>query len=96
MKIKVDEKLISHLENLAKLELTAEERKKLAEELEKILDYMSTLDEVNVDDIEEMVSPIENSMTPREDRAQKFEHVDSLIELFPKKDGRYLKVPKIY
>ncbi len=28
MKIKVDKKLISHLENLAKLELTDEERKK--------------------------------------------------------------------
>ncbi len=64
------------------------------EELEKILNYMSTLDEVNVDDIEEMVSPIENSMTPREDRARKFEHIDSLIELFPKKKGDTLRYPK--
>ncbi|OAA30883.1 glutamyl amidotransferase [Kosmotoga arenicorallina S304] len=96
MNIHVDEKLLLHLESLAKVELKAEEREKLIKDISKILDYMSLIDELSVDGYEEMFTPIEENLELREDRQREFEHTDDLISLFPERESRQLKVPKIY
>ncbi|MBO8166448.1 MAG: Asp-tRNA(Asn)/Glu-tRNA(Gln) amidotransferase subunit GatC [Kosmotoga sp.] len=96
MDIRVDEKLLLHLESLAKLELKAEEREKLMKDIAKILDYMSLIDELNVNDYEEMFTPIEEDLKLRKDDQEAFGHINDLTSLFPEQENGQLKVPKIY
>ncbi|AKI97870.1 Asp-tRNA(Asn)/Glu-tRNA(Gln) amidotransferase subunit GatC [Kosmotoga pacifica] len=96
MNIHVDEKLLIHLESLAKLELKPKERQKLMKDIAKILDYMSLIDEVDVSEYEEMFTPVEDNLDLRTDEQMTFEHTDDLVALFPDREDKQLKVPKIY
>lgn len=96
MNIEVDNKLLNHLEKLSMLKLKTEEREELAGDIKKILDYMSLLDELDLGDIEGMVSPVEKKLTPREDKNIAFQNTDKLIQQFPDREDRFLKVPAIY
>jgi len=95
METKVSDELLKHLEGLAKLELKEEERVGLKKDIEEILQYMTLLDQVDFDE-EEMISPVEKSLEPREDNFVQFEDSKLLRDLFPEREGNYLKVPRIY
>ncbi|MCD6449324.1 MAG: Asp-tRNA(Asn)/Glu-tRNA(Gln) amidotransferase subunit GatC [Thermotogaceae bacterium] len=92
--IKVTEDLIKHLEELAKVGTSEEERKKLAESIQEILDYMKLLDEVDVSNVEIMYTPIENSAPLRKDEVRRFPP-KKIIENFPEKEKNQAKVPPI-
>ena len=78
------------------LKLKNDERIELASDIEKILDYMSLLNELELDDIAGMVSPVEKNMSPRTDKDLVFEGITGIVEQFPEHEERYLKVPSIY
>ncbi|RKX53056.1 MAG: Asp-tRNA(Asn)/Glu-tRNA(Gln) amidotransferase GatCAB subunit C, partial [Thermotoga sp.] len=44
MKIEVNDELMDHLENLARLKFNEEERKIIMDDMRKILEYMELLD----------------------------------------------------
>ena len=50
--MKIDKKMIEHLEALARIDLTAEEKQRLAEQLDRIVGYIEQLQEVETDDVE--------------------------------------------
>jgi len=95
VKVKVDEQLIKYLEKLSSLKLEEEERKKLLEDIRRILEYMELLDEVDVDGVEEMVSPVELPMLMREDIPELSSSVEAILKLFPDRSGRFLRLPPI-
>ena len=92
--VKVTEELIMHLQDLAKIGLREEEKEKLKEDLQKILDYMEMLDEVNVEEVEPMYTPIEGSAPMRRDVEGVFES-EGIRKNFPERDGNNLVVPPI-
>ena len=59
---KIDNNMMNRIENLSKLSLTDEERSKAINEMEKILEYVSKLNEVVTDGVEPLVNvlPITN------------------------------------
>ncbi|CCU85916.1 Glutamyl-tRNA(Gln) amidotransferase subunit C [Mesotoga infera] len=95
METKVSDELLKHLEGLAKLELLEDERIELKKDIEEILQYMTLLDGVDPD-AEEMVTPVEKSLEPREDELVEFKESRLIRDLFPDTEGSYLKVPRIY
>lgn len=95
MKPDVNEALIRKLERLAMISLTEDERKRLTTDIRRILDFMQSLDEVYVEGIEEMVSPVSTPMEIREEIQEHFPDVESIVEMFPDSSKRYLKVPPI-
>lgn len=96
MKEKVSEELLGHLEELAKLKLAQEERLELRVDIEKVLRYMELLDELELESEEELVSPVEKNLQPREDEVESFQNVEKLRALFPERAGPYIVVPRIY
>ncbi|TYB92381.1 MAG: Asp-tRNA(Asn)/Glu-tRNA(Gln) amidotransferase subunit GatC [Kosmotoga sp.] len=94
--INIDEKLLKHLQELSHLKLEQDEQETLKNDINKILDYIEKLKEVEVEDVDKQITPVENNMELRPDEPVDFENKEQIIELFPDSEDRYLKVPKIY
>ena len=66
-KIKITNIEIKHLSKLAMLEISNNESRKYAEQLDEIIDYVSQLDEVDLNDIEPLYNVLEQDITGRID-----------------------------
>jgi len=87
---------VKHLADLAHMELSETELKKLQKEMEQILDYISQLEEVDVSGIEPVAGGHELENVVREkDAAVSFGFDENMLLQFPEKQGDYNKVPKI-
>ena len=64
---KIDNNVMNRIENLSKLSLTEEERVKAMNEMDKILEYVGKLNEVDTDGVEPLVNVLSISNVMRED-----------------------------
>ncbi|MDF2541447.1 MAG: glutamyl-tRNA(Gln) amidotransferase, subunit [Herbinix sp.] len=90
----INEDTIKYVAALAKLTVSEEEKTGVAKDLEKILDYIATMDGLNTEGVEPMshVSPVKNVF--REDIITNQNDRDNLLANAPKqKDGCFV-VPK--
>ncbi len=90
----ITDETIKYVAALAKLELGESEKEKAKQDLENILNYMDTMNELNTDDVDPVshVFPIKNVF--REDVVVNGSDRDNLLLNAPdKKDGCF-KVPK--
>jgi len=93
--MKIDQKLISRLEELAKLELSQTEREHLRKDLNEILEMVEKLLELETESIEPLVyvSPEVNAL--REDEVENQLSREQALLNAPKKDDQFFKVPKV-
>jgi len=91
----IDEKLISRLEHLAKLNLTSEERRTLQTELEQILQMVDKLEELDTEGVAPLVYVLEESQLLRPDDVKGQVSQSEALKNAPDTDGTYFKVPKI-
>jgi len=94
--IRVTRELVLHLENLARLELSEEERIRLMRDFQEILDYMELLNEVDVQGVEPMYTPVEDPVALRTNEPGFFEGRDLIRSNFPEEERGYIKVPGIH
>ncbi len=80
---------------LARLEFEAGEEERLTLELNRILDYMAKLNELNTDDVEPTshVVPIANAF--RTDEVVEFPDSEAMIASAPQRQESYYRVPKV-
>ena len=64
---KIDNNMMNRIENLSKLSLTEEERAKAMKEMDKILEYVSKLNEIDTDGVEPLVNVLPINNVLRED-----------------------------
>lgn len=64
---KIDNNMMNRIENLSKLSMTEEETVKAMNEMDKILEYVSKLNEVDTDGVEPLVNVLSISNVLRED-----------------------------
>ena len=64
---KIDDTIMNRIENLSKLSMTEEESVKAMNEMDKILKYVSKLNEVDTDGVEPLVNVLSISNVLRED-----------------------------
>lgn len=91
-KIKIN---VAYVAKLARLALTEEEIKYLGRQLDKILDYINKLNEVEIKTTEPMshVLPLENVY--REDEVKPSLSVDEVLKNAPSKQDTFFKVPRV-
>ncbi|MCD6551754.1 Asp-tRNA(Asn)/Glu-tRNA(Gln) amidotransferase subunit GatC [Thermotoga sp.] len=94
--IKVTKDLVLHLENLARLELSEEQRESLMKDFQEILDYVELLSEVDVEGVEPMYTPIEDNAELRTNEPRFFEGRDLIVKNFPEEKESHIKVPGIH
>ena len=66
------EKEIEKIARLARLELTKEEKEKLAKELNSVLGYFASIQEVNLEGVEPAQYPLNLKNVFREDKSEEF------------------------
>ena len=93
----IDDKLLAHLENLANIKLTEEEKAIIKKDLNDILNYVEMLKEVDVENVEPLYSPISEYLKNvfHKDEVKNFENAQKIRDNFPDKKDNLLKVPGI-
>jgi aspartyl-tRNA(Asn)/glutamyl-tRNA(Gln) amidotransferase subunit C len=92
--MKITEQTLQYTAALAKLAVSEDEKHKVADDLERILDYIETMNGLDTDGVEPMshVLPIYNVF--REDEVTNTDNREQILENAPKqKDGSFA-VPK--
>ena len=92
--MKIDEKVIEYLEELSCLVLSVEEKYKIAGDLEKILQYMDCLGELDTDGVIERSHPFDNVNGFREDEAGESFDRELILKNAPAGENGMFTVPK--
>ncbi|MFH1726048.1 MAG: Asp-tRNA(Asn)/Glu-tRNA(Gln) amidotransferase subunit GatC [Elusimicrobiota bacterium] len=86
---------VKHVARLARLRLTAEETRLYRGQLERILEYMAQLDELDTVAVPPTAHVLGLRNVLREDEARPSVHREGFLENAPASEGPYLKVPKV-
>ena len=92
----INKKEIKKIAALAKIDISEDEIGMYSKQISKILEYMSTLNEVDTSNVEEFSTQLLNDQqNMREDKPEESLKRDDIVKLAPNSDGVYFKVPKI-
>jgi len=91
--MKIDTKVIEKLENLSMIEI--EDKEKMAKELEEIVNFVETLNELDTENIEPSFRVLDITTPLREDEPQKKDIIKDVLAHAPKSKDNYFIVPKI-
>ena len=92
--MQIDEKLISYLEDLSYLTLSADEKKRLTGDLEEILSYMAHLSELDTNGVPERSHPFDNVNAFREDEVLESFDRELILKNAPNSNGEAFIAPK--
>ncbi len=92
--MKITEETVQYVASLAKLSVSEDEKEKVAKELDRILDYIETMNGLDTEGVEPMshVLPVKNVF--REDIVTNQDNRDALLKNAPKKKDGSFVVPK--
>jgi aspartyl-tRNA(Asn)/glutamyl-tRNA(Gln) amidotransferase subunit C len=105
--MKVTEKDVMHVADLANLELTDQERVSLAKDLNSILDFIDRLNEPDTSDVLPMAQVSDRYGAPEKTGSGKFAYAmrldlhktslprEAALQNAPDSDGTFFKVPKV-
>ena len=91
----VTKKDVDYIADLARLQLTEKETDSLASDMNQILDYMGTLEELDTSEVEPLEHVIDLEYRLRDDKAKEpLSHEDALKNA-PDADSDYFRVPRV-
>ena len=91
----VTKKDVNYVADLAHLQLNEEETESLVSDMNQILDYMTTLEELDTSDVEPLEHVIDLEYRLRDDSAKEpLSHEDALKNA-PDADTDYFRVPRV-
>ncbi|MCG2909979.1 MAG: Asp-tRNA(Asn) amidotransferase subunit GatC [Stygiolobus sp.] len=93
--MEVDEKLIKKLENLALIELTPDEEKRLIMDVQNILKFFDKINELDLASVEPMFHPISAGKL-RKDEPMKPLSRDEALNNVKRKENGYIIGPRTY
>lgn len=86
---------VDRIAKLAKLRFSDQGKGKIQQDLNKILEYIDQLDELNLDDIEPLENVNETENVLREDVSEKWLTIEEALKNAPARTGKFFKVPKV-
>ena len=92
--MKIDDELIAYLEDLSCLTLSDSEKNRLSGDLQKILDYMARLGELNTAGVSERSHPFDNVNAFRDDEVRPSYDRDLILKNAPVKNEEMIIAPK--
>lgn len=93
--MKVDKQLVERVAELAKLQFNEEEKESIRGDLEKILEFVDKLNEVDTEGVEPLVYITEEKNVLRPDVVKHEISREEALKNAPQKDSDYIKVPKV-
>ena len=92
---KITNEEVKKVAHLARLELNENEINNHDEQLEKILDYIRQLEQINTDDVPCTTRAIEVINVFRKEDKKTSDCNEELLDLGPSREDKYFKFPKI-
>ena len=93
--MKIDNALVDKLAELSKLEFDEERKESVKTDLQKIVDMIDKLNQVNVDGVEPLIYMSDEVNVLRADEVKgQVSKEDALLNA-PQKDSDFFKVPKV-
>ena len=80
---------------LARLDLAPDEQERLTGELDRILEYMDKLNELDTDGVEPLSHAVDVVNVLRPDKAVNHPRTEALLSNAPAREDDFLSVPKI-
>jgi aspartyl-tRNA(Asn)/glutamyl-tRNA(Gln) amidotransferase subunit C len=93
--MKVDDKLVDQVATLAKLKFEGAEKEAIKSDMQRILDFVSSLEEVDTDGVKPLIYMTDGYLQLREDKAETTISQDEGLSNAPLKDSDYFKLPKV-
>jgi aspartyl-tRNA(Asn)/glutamyl-tRNA(Gln) amidotransferase subunit C len=93
--MQIDETLILKLEKLARLQLSAADKTKFADDLTNILQMVDTLQTLDTTGVEPLVYMTDAENILRDDVVANQLTQSEALKNAPKHDGQYFRVPKV-
>lgn len=91
----VDQATVRRIARLARIRISDNEVPKLEGELNRILDWIELLGEVDTDNVEPMTSVVTMQMRKREDEVTDGGYPDRVTANAPQSDDNFYMVPKV-
>jgi aspartyl-tRNA(Asn)/glutamyl-tRNA(Gln) amidotransferase subunit C len=92
--VQIDDKLIAYLEDLSCLTLSADEKTRLTGDLQKIVDYMARLGELNTHGVSERSHPFDDVNAFRDDEARPSFERALILKNAPARNDEFTIAPK--
>jgi len=90
--MKLDLETVEHVAMLARLGLTDEEKARLQDQLSSVLEHISVLEEVDIDDIPPTAQVIELQNILRDDVAGEALPLEDVLKNAPRSENDFIKV----
>jgi aspartyl-tRNA(Asn)/glutamyl-tRNA(Gln) amidotransferase subunit C len=90
-----DIQTIRKIAHLARLEFSEEKEQEMLQDLNKILNWVDQLRELDTESVEPLIHMSHEVNVMREDVAQNTVSHDAALKNAPKKDSDYFRVPKV-
>lgn len=92
--MEIDDKLITQLSRLSKLEFKEEEKCEIKSDLNKMLSFVEKLNEVDTENVEPLIYLTEGFQETRKDEVTTQLSQKEALKNAPQKDSDYFKVPR--
>lgn len=93
--MKVNLETIDKIAHLARLEVKADDKQGLLDDMNKILTFMDKLNEVDTSGIEPLIYMTDEVNVLREDKVNQELSREEALQNAPKQDGKFFRVSKV-
>ncbi|HTB32643.1 MAG TPA: Asp-tRNA(Asn)/Glu-tRNA(Gln) amidotransferase subunit GatC [Bacteroidia bacterium] len=93
--MKIDSKTVDKLADLAKLEFDEEGKKEIVNDLNRIVEFVEKLSELDTSNVEPLIYLSEDRSAMRDDVVKQVITQQEALKNAPVKDSDYIKVPKV-
>ncbi len=92
----INKKLLKHLAELARLELTPKEEDRLIKDLRDILSHFEELQKLDTTEVKPMTGGTQLTNVFREDEERVNKYAGAGVEGFPDNEKGFLKIPPVF
>ena len=92
-KNKISEQEVKKIAELSRLSLSSDELKKRTEDMNNIIHYMDTLNEIDTDDVDELYNVHDMNNTLRDDSFEESLDKKDVLKNSPSSNEDYIEVP---
>ncbi len=91
----IDDATVDRIAGLARLEFDVASRAEIKADLDRVLEFVEQLNEVDTDGVEPLIYVNDEADTLREDEVNYMIPQKEALKNAPQKDSDYIKVPKV-
>ena len=93
--MKVTDDIVKHIAHLARLDFKGEELDAIKGDMEKIIDFVDKLSEIDTENVEPLIFMNEKVNVLREDIPNQTLTKENALANAPKSDSDYFRIPKV-